>query len=277
MNYDAVLKTILEALAPRVISHLTGSRIADMLSVEFSTVERRVPDLVCRLEDGRILHLELQATNDGRMVWRMLQYWLLLKQRFPHERLIQLVLYVGEAPLAMASSLDSDNLQYRYELHDIREFDEEALLASESAPERALAVLCRTDDILRTVRRVIDSWAGRPERELEDLMAKLVIILGLRKLPAAFEEEVQKMPITFTTEEIQRMEKLQQLLERSRQLGREQGLEQGEAKILRQLLLRRFGEIPAWTNARIDGASTAQLELWAERILDAGSLDEMFA
>ncbi|WP_370551981.1 DUF4351 domain-containing protein [Haliea sp. E1-2-M8] len=52
--------------------------------------------------------------------------------------------------------------------------------------------------------------------------------------------------------------------------------EEGERKVLRRQLTRRFGERPAWAAERLDAASAVELEAWAEEILDAGSLEELF-
>jgi hypothetical protein len=46
--------------------------------------------------------------------------------------------------------------------------------------------------------------------------------------------------------------------------------------LLRQLT-RRFGVLPADVAARVRQAGTPELEDWADRILDATSLDELFA
>jgi hypothetical protein len=59
--------------------------------------------------------------------------------------------------------------------------------------------------------------------------------------------------------------------------GFEQGIPRGEAKLLRRLIARRFGAVPAWVDARLDGASEAELEAWGERVLDAASLEAIFA
>ena len=58
--------------------------------------------------------------------------------------------------------------------------------------------------------------------------------------------------------------------------GLQKGIPQGEAQILRRQLTRRFGPLPAWAEARLTQATTDTLELWADRILDAASLDEVF-
>ena len=69
---------------------------------------------------------------------------------------------------------------------------------------------------------------------------------------------------------------VQRAREESQQQGIEQGIEQGERTLLRRLLGRRFGLLPPNAEERIDRASTRDLESWAENVLDAGTLDEVF-
>ena len=59
--------------------------------------------------------------------------------------------------------------------------------------------------------------------------------------------------------------------------GEARGLAKGEAKSLIRLLERRFGPLPAAVRSRIDGADLNQLDAWIDRVLDAKSLDAMFA
>jgi hypothetical protein len=42
-------------------------------------------------------------------------------------------------------------------------------------------------------------------------------------------------------------------------------------------LTRRFGPVPGWVEAKLAGAEPAQLEVWGERVLDAPSLEGVFA
>ncbi|MBF0181667.1 MAG: DUF4351 domain-containing protein, partial [Magnetococcales bacterium] len=59
--------------------------------------------------------------------------------------------------------------------------------------------------------------------------------------------------------------------------GRLEGEQIGEAKILLRQLQRRFGAVPDWTGERIAKATSPDLEAWSLRVLDARSLDEIFA
>ncbi|HEY0136536.1 MAG TPA: Rpn family recombination-promoting nuclease/putative transposase [Nannocystis sp.] len=70
------------------------------------------------------------------------------------------------------------------------------------------------------------------------------------------------------------MQTIAQMLE-SR--GMERGLQQGRQEVVLRLLRRRFGELPAAVTQRVTAAGTDELDLWADRLLFAGDLDEVFA
>lgn len=53
-------------------------------------------------------------------------------------------------------------------------------------------------------------------------------------------------------------------------------LRPGEAALLPRLITRRFGEPSAAIQARLNGATRAELERWANRILDADTLEATF-
>lgn len=61
------------------------------------------------------------------------------------------------------------------------------------------------------------------------------------------------------------------------QEGLERGTHVGVERVFRSLLLRRFGELPAWVADKLAGASADTIESWSLRVLDARSVDEVFA
>jgi hypothetical protein len=61
------------------------------------------------------------------------------------------------------------------------------------------------------------------------------------------------------------------------QQGLQQGIPQGEALLLHRQLTCRFGPLPAWVEAQLQKAEAAQLEVWAERVLEAATLEAVFA
>ena len=60
------------------------------------------------------------------------------------------------------------------------------------------------------------------------------------------------------------------------QQGMQQGIQQGEA-VFAAAAESPFWRLPAEWVLRVQQASHAELELWGERVLDAASLDEVFA
>lgn len=63
----------------------------------------------------------------------------------------------------------------------------------------------------------------------------------------------------------------------NRVLGREykRGLQDGELTVLRRLVEKRFGAIPAWAEERLTGRSAADLEELSVRVLDAESIEDL--
>ena len=72
----------------------------------------------------------------------------------------------------------------------------------------------------------------------------------------------------------QTMQTLEQLL---RPEIFEKGVATGQRELLLSQLVHRFGTLPESVTRRVAAASTAELERWGKRILDAASLDDVFA
>ena len=58
--------------------------------------------------------------------------------------------------------------------------------------------------------------------------------------------------------------------------GEARGRALGERQVLRRLLAHRFGTLPAEVDARLEAADVEAMERWAERLLDAPTLDDVF-
>ncbi len=67
------------------------------------------------------------------------------------------------------------------------------------------------------------------------------------------------------------------LTERLLNEGRQEGVQKGELNVLLRQLTRRFGPLDDATQLRLQQASLEELERWADNILDAESLEEVFA
>ena len=69
---------------------------------------------------------------------------------------------------------------------------------------------------------------------------------------------------------------IQQGMEQGMQQGMDQGRVEGERALLERLLRRRFGFLSPEIAARLGQASAADLETWAENVLEAPTLDDVF-
>ena len=58
--------------------------------------------------------------------------------------------------------------------------------------------------------------------------------------------------------------------------GRVEGRVEGERRVLERQLQRRFGALSAENTERLTEASMEDLETWAENVLDAQTLDDVF-
>jgi predicted transposase/invertase (TIGR01784 family) len=69
----------------------------------------------------------------------------------------------------------------------------------------------------------------------------------------------------------------EELIQQGREEGRTEGRTEGQVSLLVKMLTFKFGDLSADHQARIESATPEQLELYAERLLSADTLDAVFA
>lgn len=300
MKFDITLKTLLQKVPRQLLQILVNSQPQEVLTVEYPSVKDRRPDLVARLVDGRLYHLELQTANDNTMPSRMLEYFSLLFNTY-HQEPFQQVLYVGHKTLTMRNHLTLHKLRFEYTLIDIRTIDCHPLLESQDIADNLLAILCGIEGRERDiVRQILYRIAQVTSKERRDLWEQLLILTGLRDLQIQelVKQEGRKMPITVDMGETiwgkelfnqgklsgilegERRGKLEGRLEgklEGRQEGKLEGKLEGESLILQRLLTKRFGPLPDWATETIAQAQSEQLEQWSLQLLDAETLEAVFA
>ena len=89
-----------------------------------------------------IVHIEIQNQNQATMPDRMLRYLTDIRLNYPNQNVYQYLLYIGKQPLAMASGISSEQLQYHYNMLDMHEMDYQFFMQQNSADALVLAVLC---------------------------------------------------------------------------------------------------------------------------------------
>ena len=243
---------------------LAGGQAREMLTVEYPTVRMRRPDLVVRLTDDRLYHLELQSDNDTEMPWRMLEYYGLLYRQY-RQPPVQHVLYVGKVPMTLGTRIEHATLSFQYAAIDIRTLDRQPLLRSAVLEDNLLALLCRGGATRTAIRRILTRIATLSGAARTDALAALLILAGLRSVQPLVREEVHQMALTF---DIKNNAFLREVFE--------EGQQDGERVLLRRLLARRFGSLPEWVEQQLVAADTATLEQWGLQLLEATPLEEVF-
>jgi len=258
-EYDIALKLLLRGSAKLTIHELAGAAVTRWLDVELPKVENPRVDLLGELEDGSLVHLELQSANEAVMPLRMAEYCLRVFRlfgQFPR----QILLYVGEAPLRMASELRGAHVWFEYRTVDMRDLDGDRLLESDDVGDNVIAILARLRDHKDAVRKIVAKIAGLAPPDRDVAFGQLVILAGLRRLGKTLEKEIREMPVY--------MDILEHEI-----LG--PAFARGELTILRRQIEKRFGPIPAWAEERLANWPPRDLEELGVRMLDAQSLEDL--
>jgi len=284
-SYDLTIRELLTKPLCSLLEHITGEKIKSFLDPSFPSVKERRADLLLEVENGKILHVEVQSTNDFSMPQRMLEYRLLINSKYPDRKVQQMVLYIGDEPCRISASLEEEGLIYRYRVIDIREIPCDVLLESERAEDLVIAFLCRITDKSELFRRLKERLENLDSRERADFLAKVLTILGLRPMlkeeVLSFVKEVGRMPITVRLEKelvenfpvigdlvkkgIQ--EGLQEGIQQGLQQGIQRGIQRGKQESLIRILEARFGEIEESLGERIKGIE--EIEKLEELLISA--------
>ncbi|MBF0609173.1 MAG: hypothetical protein HQL61_16660, partial [Magnetococcales bacterium] len=199
-KFDIALKDIIKDVPRTFLKLLTGYDTGKFIDVQFPDIQTREADIVIETPDGEIIQIEIQSTNDSMMLERMYLYSALIYNQ--HKRLpIQIVLYVGNKPLNMKSTMESGLNRYNYRLVDVRNLDGNKLIDSDDPDDNVLAILCTTDDIDGTIKRILVKFSLLSPREMENYIRKLLYLAGLRNLVYKVKQEVLNMPITIDLDE----------------------------------------------------------------------------
>ncbi|WP_313053334.1 Rpn family recombination-promoting nuclease/putative transposase [Pseudomonas lopnurensis] len=258
------------------------------------------------------LLLEFQSTPDAFMALRVMTYLGLLYQDLlktgqltPAGKLppvLPLVLYNGDRPWlasteiadlidAIPGGLEAFRPAMRYLLLDESRHADEALPSTRNlvAGLFGLENSRTTDDVRRVLGQLL-VWLAEPEqlqlRRHFTVWLKRVLLPSrmrginfdqlhdLQEIDNMLAERVKDWTRDWREQGIEEGRK--KGLEEGRKEGREKGREEGERAMLIRLLSRRFGTLDEETLQRLADASSAELESWAERILDAASLEDVF-
>jgi hypothetical protein len=254
-QYDVSLKLLFHHSKGLLARRLFGGAVVEWVNVEQPKVTNLRVDLLARLEDGSLRHVEVQARNEPDMGRRQLEYYLGFL-RLLGKHVEQVVLYVGREPLRMLPVFETPSVRYEFQLLDMRDVDGEPLLASDDWGDNLLALLTSVEQerVLQRVERQIRSLQGE---EQETAARLFVIVSGIIGLEGTVVERLNMIDI---------ME--------NKVIG--PLILKGEVAMLTGLLEKQFGTVPDWVTEKLASANEAELMAWSKRVLDARTLSEVF-
>ena len=269
-SYDVSLKVLFLSEGDGIIRRLLfgGGRITEFLPTEQPQISNRRVDLLARTEDRSLRQVEFDASNEAGFALRMLEYYIYLVRRYG-EHVAQVVLYLGRDPMRLERTYKSPSLDFRFEIVNLRELDAEPLLASPDWADNVLALLAKgspekaLDAVIPRIaamRGDARNWAG----------GTLLLLSGILDLEATVNSRLQEIGMI----DVMENKVLGPMIEERLKQKFDQGLTQGKQQLLREQLTGKFGPLSPWAEKRLIFASPEDLNVWAQRILTAVSLEE---
>ncbi len=313
MQHDSSYKQIFSH--PEVVKELLQGFVHERWvdNIDFGTLEKhngsyitddlqgRADDIIWRVKvQERWIYLylliEFQSKNDPWMALRIMVYTGLLYQDLIRSRVVTkqdllppvfpIVVYNGERCWTAkrefseliepyAGGLQAYRPNQRYFLLDEGRVSETELAQTETT----LAEIIRLESSPEpeALRKIISRLSERLKDQRYDSLRRALAVwinrVVLRKLVP--DEDIPELA---ELQEIDNMlaERIEQWTEKWKWEGRQEGRQEEGRTMLTRLLIKRFNILPQWVEERLENATQTELERWAENILDADTLEEVF-
>ncbi len=185
-NFDALLKTLLTSLVKTgILGDILKENIDPTSTIKVDAnvqiaTELKLDFMVKTTE--AVIHIEIQATNDSAMHYRMLQYFLSIIKKFsivPH----QYVIYIGKNRMNMLSSLKIDGIiDFSYTIINLSTLQAKLFLNCSDVKVKLLSILCSDGleqenliNLLNSLNSITD------ENHQGELIKMLTTLSSLRK------------------------------------------------------------------------------------------------
>jgi hypothetical protein len=241
-DYDKILKENIAALFLPLSEKYLNIRIvrAEELKDKLQITIEKEPDFIRIVETDTgerfILHLEFQSTDEEGMIYRMQEYFGLLRRKYQLP-VKQFVIYLGRKPSRMQTDLAAGEIFTRFTLKSLRDYSYESLLDSQVPEEIILAVLSNYNnqkpvEILRRILRKLQE-VSTDEITLRKYIKQLSVLARLRNLTRETHKQISDMGLTYNiTEDF--------LYKEGVIKGREEGREQAIKTFILKMLAEKI-------------------------------------
>lgn len=200
--YDKIVKENIESIIPALMNSVLGFKVLDstVIKEKLQQTKEKEADVLRIITDpsgGKfILHLEFQVDDYKKMVYRMVDYWGLLKSKY-HLPVRQFVIFIGDKEPKMKTVISEDGNYFQFQLINITQFDYLRFLHSANPEEIILAVLGDFGNVKpekalsQIIKRLQETKTD--QTSLQKHFNQLRILARLRKLDIKFDDMIQNM------------------------------------------------------------------------------------
>jgi len=198
MKKDIISKNLIKQLIIKNISkYLLGINIDNQkyqfIDKEFERIESKRADIVIKLPK-QIIHIEIQSHYDNKMAYRMLRYFLDIKELFPNLEIKQYLINLSYK--RMKECIDEFN--YCYNIIDFRDLDCNKFLNSNEPDGLVLAILCDfkgkdAKEVVEIILIRLRELVGNDSKKYSDYLLMLEEISTLRDLKDTVKETEMRL------------------------------------------------------------------------------------
>ena len=297
--HERLPEAIVKCLSDKPPEPVPGSFVEEQLREHLSDRLFKVETINGQTAFLYIL-IEHKSTPDDKVGWQLLKYMVEILKEWekenPHWKrlpaIVPFVFYHGAAewkiPNEFLHLIDTEEgwepylLNFRFPVMDLGKIPDQQLSEDRRLHVRLLVMkyATREEEQAAIKEKLIEALKSAPE-ELRTVLYYLAQTYT-RYDEETIKEIIQKVqPEEFDTMMSQFARDItktarQEAFQEGMQQGMERGMQEGEATLLVRQLSRRFHPLPNEITERIYAADPNAIGMWADRILDARSLDEVF-
>ncbi len=209
-DYDKILKENIAALLLPLTEKYLNIKIIDSreLKDKLQTTIEKEPDFIrivkTDTDEEFILHIEFQTQDEEGMIYRMQEYFGLLRRK--HGLPVrQFVIYLGKQPSRMQTQLAPEEVFTGFDLKSLRDYSYESLLDSQVPEEIILAILSdlREEKPEEVIRQILSrlQGIGMDQITLRKYIRQLSMLARLRKLTKETQKQIKDMGFTYNITE----------------------------------------------------------------------------
>lgn len=272
---DNISKFLIEQYSADFAAWLLGKSInlATIDPTELNVEPIRADSVMLLQSSAVILHTEFQTVGDRTMPFRMADYYLRLKRKFPAQTIQQVVIYLKRTSSNLVRQDRYQTPEMTHQFRVIRLWEQPVEMFMNTPGLLPLAVLSSASDkesVLTQVVRELEQIAN--PREQSNLVAATSILAGL-ELDEQTIRQLMRSPV------MRESTMYQSILREGRAEGLEQGLIQGRTvegrELVLKLLTRKLGSLSPEVTTKVSALSLEELESLGEALLDFTSVSDL--